>query len=83
VSIGPVRGRWVPGTSGDPDATVVVEDDVTLFAYCQILAVNKRIGAGSQVGALQILTDDLPAGALYARGRVRLASELSPKHQPS
>jgi serine acetyltransferase len=78
VSIGPVRGRWVPGTSGDPNATIVIEDQVVLYPYCQVLGVNKRVGTGAQVGALQILTDDLPPGAMYARGRVRLASEPQP-----
>jgi len=79
VSIGPVRSRWVPGTSGDPDAVVVIEDEVILYPYCQVLGVNKRVGRGSQVGALQILTDDLPPGALYARGKVRLPSERLPE----
>jgi serine acetyltransferase len=83
VSVGPVRGRWVPGTSGDPSATVVIEDGVILYPYCQVLGVNKRVGAGAQVGALQILTTDLPAGALYARDRVRLASELGSGHPPT
>jgi serine acetyltransferase len=83
VSIGPVRGRWVPGTSGDRHATVTIEDEVVLFPYAQILAENKRIGAGAQVGALQIVTDDLPAGSFFARGRVRLADDRRPEPQPT
>lgn len=79
VSIGPVRGRWIPGTSGDADATVVIEDGVVLFPYSQILAVNKRIGAGAEVGALQIVTDDLPPGARVTRAGVRLPKELRPE----
>jgi serine acetyltransferase len=82
VSIGPVRTRWVPGTSGESDATVVIENDVTLYPYCQVLAVNKRVGAGAQVGALQILTDDLPAGAFLARGRVLPPRDGRPEPQP-
>lgn len=83
VSIGPVRGRWVPGTSGDRYATVTIEDEVVLFPYAQILAENKRIGAGAHVGALQIVTDDLPPGSLLARGRVRLAEDRRPEPQPT
>lgn len=86
VSIGPVRGRWVPGQS---DATITIEDEVVLYPYCQVLGMDKIVGVGAQVGALQVLTDDLPAGAMYARGRVRLPSdrltrspEIDEAHQP-
>ncbi len=74
VSIGPVRGRWIPGQT-DSDATVVIGDGAVLYPYCQVLAVNKVVGPGAQVGALQILTDNLPPGAMLARGAIRLASD--------
>jgi serine acetyltransferase len=73
VSMGPVRRRWIPGLT-DSDATLEIGDGAILYPYCQVLGVNKRVGEGAQVGALQILTEDLPDGAMYARGATRLAA---------
>jgi serine acetyltransferase len=71
--MGPVRRRWIPGLT-DSDATLEVGDGVILYPYCQVLGVNKRLGAGSQVGTLQILTEDLPPNAVYTRGVTKLAA---------
>jgi serine acetyltransferase len=76
VSIGPVRRRWLPDRVGS-EATVTIGDSVVLYPYCQVLAPNKTVGDGAQVGALQIVTDDLPAGAMLARGKVMPARDQS------
>ncbi|WP_228430845.1 serine O-acetyltransferase [Baekduia soli] len=47
------------------DGAPVIEDDVVLSAYAQVLG-GVRVGRGAKVGAMTVVLDDVPAGATVA-----------------
>lgn len=64
VTISPARGRSFP------QEPLIVHDDAIFFpGSCALGPIS--VGKGAVVGALQLLTKDLPAGSCYSRGRVR------------
>ncbi len=62
-----------PATRRDSDGAsrgrLVVGNGVTLFTGCMVLGAL-HVGDDAQVGAGQLLTEDLPAGSRYVRGRI-------------
>lgn len=64
VTLSPARGRLFP------QEPLVVHDDVIFFPGSCVLGPIS-IGQGAVVGALQLLTKDLPAGSYYSRGKAR------------
>lgn len=50
------------GSNKDGGAPPVLEDDVTLGAYAQVLG-NVTVGSGSTVGAMTVVLQDIPPGS--------------------
>lgn len=71
ITVSPVRTNW---RSGKWPGYVQVGDGVTVFTGA-VIAGRLAIGDDSVVGANSLVVDDLPAGHIVTRGRVRPASE--------
>jgi serine acetyltransferase len=72
VSVGPYAiGQWKarPGEE-DKLGWIHVEDAVKIFANSMVLG-EITLGENSVVGALNPLTEDLPAGHAFIKGRIR------------
>jgi serine O-acetyltransferase len=55
----------------------VLEDDVELGAYAQILG-GVRIGRGAKVGAMSVVLCDVPAGATAVGAPARVVGSFQP-----
>jgi serine acetyltransferase len=75
VTLGGATERWWPG---DPAGRVVVEDGVT-FGPGSCAYGSVRIGQGAMIGANQIVTDDVPPGAVFTRGTARVKPAVTPE----
>jgi serine O-acetyltransferase len=51
------------GDRGDDGPVPVIEDDVDLGAYAQVLG-DVRVGRGAKIGALSVVLRDVPPGAV-------------------
>jgi serine O-acetyltransferase len=69
------------GNRDDDGPSPVLEDDVELGAYAQILG-GIRIGRGAKVGAMSVVLVDVPAGAVAVGVPARII-ERSPSHAQS
>jgi len=56
----------------------VLEDGVELGAYAQVLG-GVRLGAGSKVGAMAVVLEDVPPGATAVGNPARILSTQEPK----
>lgn len=68
VTIGPTRSRWFPGQPLDEWLTI--GDGVIFFPHAMALGPI-TIGDGAQIGAKQLLLEDVPAGGSAIGGKVR------------
>ncbi len=59
------------GNRRDGGPVPVLEDDVDLGAYAQILG-GVRVGRGAKVGALSVVLDDVPPGAVAVGSPARI-----------
>lgn len=71
-SVGPYAvGQWLPRPGKEHElGQIHVHDGVKIFANAIVLG-EITLGAGSVVGASTLLTEDLPAGHAYIRGKIR------------
>jgi serine acetyltransferase len=75
-SIGPYAiGQWAPRPGQEDElGWIRVEDGVKIFANAIVLG-EITVGTGSVVGAQTLLTQDLPPGHAYIKGKIRPLSD--------
>ena len=70
------------GNREDGGPSPVLEDDVDLGAYAQILG-GVRIGRGAKVGAMSVVLIDVPPGAVAVGVPARIIERSSSHSQPT
>lgn len=80
-----IRQGVTVGNTGEDGRAPVLEDDVELGAYAQVLG-EVRVGRGAKVGALSLVLRDVPPGAIAvgvpARIMAPVPNSLADRHQP-
>ena len=70
------------GNRHDDGPVPVLEDDVELGAYAQVLG-GVRVGRGARVGAMSVVLCDVPAGATAVGGPARVIEAFRPTVAPA
>ena len=68
------------GNLGEAPGVPVIEDDVELGAYAQVLGAV-RVGRGARVGAMSVVLRDVPPGALAVGVPAMLVPQIGRTHE--